>query len=707
MKPVISNNRILFSLTTLLVLFSSMCILSSCREDFDFDEAHAITTQEKFTNVFIKEFGKPAENHQWGFDLVDFEINGTLPTTRAYYKVENHELANYFLEKPDPITEREHKEVYAWFSSHRVTWEHTPSYSQEPRTNQIVGNVAKYVGSNKIALIDRNGKWDYGSANSTVLASNQLGSLKNYASNHAEADCSDISTDITFHNGWIQRVASNLRTEECEITLFDGENCVDFYTTGGQEYYLKTEDGNDYVRIDMQMHKMYYVRIDKGWFNYETSYYMKYSDTDWRGCDSNCNLNGKNYSSMPDGAKEVTASFLNKKSSIKHATVPLNKSAHMDYLCACDRTAETYSNHINDFNGSYNGYGYQYEGPFHLATDADLEKWTYKASVGGNTSVYSQDKYIIVYLEGDGYSGYYIGFDFESWGDINAAPDKRVKADGFCNDWIIKVSHATNGSSNFRIMCEDLGGDTGQPNASDIDYNDLVLDVNFKEVSYLSKTKNVVTLNLKAAGGTLPLTVYYDGTKLFETHELFKGVYDKRDMSESDYKEMINTYGSKSTGTLDNVETGLTAPSYILFIDPEESKGIVSSIISGIDALINGTSSWIKNNGYDKQKWGKTQNLFGGSTFDIDKLEIKVYRHGVEDYVKTKGESPADWVTIRNQHGEAPLLLCVPQSVGWLQERVKIDDAYPAFDTWVADPTKLFWNGGTIHNEVLYHGRNN
>ena len=63
------RNLILRNASVVLTLLT-VVTLASCRDqNFDWDEARATEQYQKFTNVFVKEFGKPAEGHQWGFDL--------------------------------------------------------------------------------------------------------------------------------------------------------------------------------------------------------------------------------------------------------------------------------------------------------------------------------------------------------------------------------------------------------------------------------------------------------------------------------------------------------------------------------------------------------------------------------------------------------------------------------------------------------------
>lgn len=97
---------------------------------------------------------------------------------------------------------------------------------------------------------------------------------------------------------------------------------------------------------------------------------------------------------------------------------------------------------------------------------------------------------------------FYLGFDFSA---DNYDGQGKVEADGYYNDWIIKLTPC-NYVKSHRIIAEDLG------EIGDFDFNDVVFDVYFRD--------NNAVLTLRAAGGTLPLYITANG-KTYEVHELF------------------------------------------------------------------------------------------------------------------------------------------------------------------------------------------
>lgn len=97
---------------------------------------------------------------------------------------------------------------------------------------------------------------------------------------------------------------------------------------------------------------------------------------------------------------------------------------HMNQLAA---GRESYPDEINNFNSntSFNA--------IMKMVNSSTENFSYKQSSGNGTRWY--DKFVIVCIDGE----YYVGFDFVSDGQ-NA--NERVKADGYYNDWIVKITNA-------------------------------------------------------------------------------------------------------------------------------------------------------------------------------------------------------------------------------------------------------------------------
>lgn len=521
--PLSSKNYVALALVAMVLSF-----MSSCRDqDFDWEDAHANTQQLKFDNVFIREFGRPAEGHQWGFDLANIAMGGDLNiggTTRAVYKMETNMPGNIrlgdYLGKPNNITENEHKDVYAWFSNHKVNWKNTPCNSDNESSKETNGPSIAYL---------RQGESGY--------TLKEYVSLNYYTPESTLGDYAFHGIETPFVNAWIQNVAKEDKSKGMEQMKFHS------YAGG-----------------------------------------------------------------------------------------------------------VTQKEHLNEFN-SNTAYGWGNQDNYQnaiLVTNAEFFDASYMCT---QTSSW-QNKYILVYLKGEDYEGWYMGFDYEGDGA------QKIAADGVCNDWIIKIVNLgdNNPYNPARIMCEDLGG----VSTSDIDYNDIVLDVE------ASSDKKTYTLTLQAAGGTLPLIVTYEDQPLFETHEYFEkyadwGVATKSEIS---YDLMYNT--GEAVCAQDR--------KYTLYFDGASRTG-------------------------DHQK-----TFASTKKFELEKIHIKVYRLGVEDYISESDRNvkEAQWTDLGNFAGIAPLKICVPavdgngNQVRWLKERQSIKKGYPAFLTWVTDPMSKFWEGSNV-----------
>ena len=587
MKKYFGLQKVILALTTLTLVG-----LSSCNDqNFDWDEAHATEKYEKFTNVFIKEFGKPADGHQWGFDAAEIAMSGTSGSTSStrydsngngMYKQEwfvNGIPATIVYGKPANITPREHLEVYAWFLMHKVNWTNTPAKfnpSNDPstirqnRTNQSDG-IAHL--RDDMSYADALEKVNLLAKKEGLTPLSELSFLKKEYNNPND-DYDKINVDhMYFRNAWVQSVAND-----------QYKDVNDDEITGSKEHV--TSDKMNYLAVFI--------------------------------------LNG-------DGTVS--------------------------------------EEHLNDWNAS-KGYGWydQNNQNATLLKNCDVNVWTYGSSV---SSSYKHDKYYVVKLKGDDYEGYYLGMDLEAYHD-DKTNNQYLPANGICNDWIIKISDCGLTSyQNCRIMCEDLGGST--ITSSDIDYNDVVLDVNFDG----NEREAEVKLTLRAAGGTMPLAIFYGETPLFEVHEfLHDGTTWEKDGHVKANTEIYRTM----------YNTGLEGSEH----------GFGKTVYPRVFSL-----------GCNRDPDTSFPHKRFPGAFDFQKLKIKVFRPfageqgSVKQYIETGNPPTSDsyWVNLGNIDGQAPLKICVPQycyypfyfPVRWMKERVEINKGYPDFKDWVANPAEIFW----------------
>lgn len=98
---------------------------------------------------------------------------------------------------------------------------------------------------------------------------------------------------------------------------------------------------------------------------------------------------------------------------------------------------------------------------------------------------------------------YFVAFDYE------AHQNMEITADGYYNDWIVKITPGIYKNAS-RIICEDLG------TIGDFDFNDLVFDAYVETDWSTGSAKYTAIITVRAAGGTMPI---YIGDK--EIHEAF------------------------------------------------------------------------------------------------------------------------------------------------------------------------------------------
>ena len=516
-------------------LFVGLSFLMCSCEEHDL----GISKEVLYQKTFEQNFGPIAEGHQWGFDLAEAAFGLQNELTRAVIKMDmpiSGNLLPYQVFDAAPnITDREHYEVYQWFTNHKVNWTNTPTY------------------------FDKN--------------------------------AFDREDETTY----------NVRTIQ---------------TDDGYAHYI---DGSSW-----------FVTEDDGIETYENSLLRDESNL----CTTNCPLN--NTIGCPHAWVQHVA----------HNPVGYN---HMDYLQCWGLKAENdtdphWQAHLNDANSGRGwGYGRQDdEGHYNalLVTYADVDLWSYGNSVG---SSYPHDKYFIVYLKGDGYEGWYLGFDFESFGQN---PNEIVAADGICNDWIIKITDIGNLilTPKFRIMCEDLGG------TFDMDFNDIVYDVECSD-------QKVCIITMQAAGGTMPIRLQYGDHVL------------KKNGNEEIHKIF---------------ETRQNQP-----VNVKASNGI------------NGKNPIVFKIAFSDTQSGYEQGC--DLVLDIPSTEFSF--HEINIYVK-QDENPAEWVSIHNIEGAAPYKFVVPISETnipkWVIELKNISLGYPSFNEWVQNPTVEFWTASDIDEDYLY-----
>ena len=208
-----------------------------------------------------------------------------------------------------------------------------------------------------------------------------------------------------------------------------------------------------------------------------------------------------------------------------------NYGKNMDKL-TCGK-AEDHINNFNSGDGSTNGNVCYWQDPnnennrlyrtdkIQFMVNSSTECFGYHESRGTFNQQYN-DKYVIIpgsMIDSSVAGMYFVGFDYNSSKGPNSP--ENIDADGYYNDWIVKITPGLYTPKGQRIMCEDLG------TTADFDFNDIVVDVYNDWRGYPGNNGTAATIvTVRAAGGTLPATVAGN-----DIHKLF-GV---------DTKDMVNT----------------------------------------------------------------------------------------------------------------------------------------------------------------------
>ena len=185
--------------------------------------------------------------------------------------------------------------------------------------------------------------------------------------------------------------------------------------------------------------------------------------------------------------------------------------ATLDYLCVGDGTNYT---HLLDFNANNDGSGWN------MVYMQNSSALSFKYASSWSSQEFKYFKCAKINVPGIG-EGWYVGFC--CYGEKYDNGDRKLNyydwQEEICDDWIVKIvpgegSITPPSGYQGRIMAEDLNA--GEK--SDFDFNDVVFDWKIEG--------NVATIQLLAAGGTLPL--YVGGE---EVHDKF-GVF---------LNDMVNT----------------------------------------------------------------------------------------------------------------------------------------------------------------------
>ena len=440
------------------------------------DQQNAEKITQTYNEAFIKVFGKPSANQDWGFGKsASTRANSgeTVPQTEAYHNMNHNEWADPDKEfggytVPDPLTEQQKAVVAAYFQS-------VPNltYSDPQWRHFFVQQV--YKGGKVDAGKVRNTTEGITAANGTKYDSGNMNLLSVGRNNiHInDFNAGSCSTSNVLDNG--QHVGGSSHPDQITLMVnIDDTSCFGYHETGSS-----TQHNNKAALVSWQT-----IR-------------------DW------ANANGLNGDCLADNWNR---SFLGFDLAIKEGA-----QAQSDIAARYNDGPESYSyamvnGEIVSINGNDN-IVYNSENIYYLDTNTNMYVAADKMTLQDNEI---QAEYRV---DGD-YKGKYINVDKfvallnDGWlpvKDKNFREWVKVgKSDGYFSDWIVTLTKAErkNPPHNYTICVigEDLtvGGSDEEDLGADFDFNDVVFDVALES--------NETWVRLKAAGGTLPLTI--DGIEI-------------------------------------------------------------------------------------------------------------------------------------------------------------------------------------------------
>ena len=180
--------------------------------------------------------------------------------------------------------------------------------------------------------------------------------------------------------------------------------------------------------------------------------------------------------------------------SIKQGLISSNPASNINASNADEHLIAESGNyeHVSDFNAGGN----------------TREQVMYEANASTLDFLYNctyvngfHNNWTLQYINGS----YYLAFDYwhkemnSGTGEIVYKDNNPVGADGYYNDWILKLTNGIHTVDNYtrRVMCEDLG------NTFDWDFNDVVFDV----TTFVEGNDYYAMITLQAAGGTKKIYV--------------------------------------------------------------------------------------------------------------------------------------------------------------------------------------------------------
>jgi hypothetical protein len=403
----------------------------------------------KYNDAFIKTFGQPASNQDWGFGTIYSKSR----TRSENAKGNQWADPNYDnLQVPPPLTDEQMAVVRKYFQT-------VPNlgYDDPKWTNYFMQQV--YKGHTNVpAGCATPEQYLAANGSSYIIASDHMdhlvaidGSFVDHINNFNHGDCGAYGN-----------------------VLENGGNTNDgpFYSDKIMLMENSTTKSFGYYNSDGSLYHTEYT----GLVSYKTI--MKEL-----GAEANCLDDGWNRSFMGFDFEQMVGSDVYAKELDYSVDYNTELYGPDGFPVKSYKTFEFDGKTYHFLNASTNMY----------CADRSEKTWS---EVGGVANFNDRpDDATIRNLLAKGYLPY--SDTLKDWVKVGGC------ADGYYSDWIVCLTEAkTNNDNDIRIIAEDLNAEAveGDISDSDWDFNDVVFDVKFTG-------DNTATITLVAAGGTLPLIV--------------------------------------------------------------------------------------------------------------------------------------------------------------------------------------------------------
>lgn len=507
--------------------------LASCSRDID-NWSPTDEVNDTYKRMFVETFGQPAANHNWGFDAEETETPAVSRLTRAenangneWADISNSTGYGGWL-VPDPLTEGQKIRAMAYFQANpRLTYE--DPHWQNFFVQQVYKggtNVAEGAPSQE-KVIAANGS-SYNSNNMNLLT---VGQSAVHINNFNSGDCSvygnvlDNGSSLDANNKDIKGYHPDKIMLMVDI---DDTSCFGYHETGSSnEQNTPTGQHNDRAALVAASvidawaiaHEDSLVSIgrfgenvvdkwDRSFMGFDLA--IKEGDQIFSGEIQNFTVGtGQSYQYLYYGDDDIRAMY--EFEDPTHANGNYFWKLKDAYKTATMTDAAGNPLRLLDSNTNF------YSGDIITISDADLKINRFKRDELGESNT---DMLNMVFVNSLINQGYYpvSGSAFKTW------IKPRHSYDGYYSDWIVTLTKANRIAEEpeikwgdwVRIIVEDLSVQT----RTDFDFNDAVFDVRIDE------TKTKAQIKLLAAGGTLPLTIGWNGDAGtsyadYEVHNLY------------------------------------------------------------------------------------------------------------------------------------------------------------------------------------------